>query len=138
MWNRPASVSKLRKIFSRWQCSKCPQREETKLMNFWRHCFIMKIKFCQLIFAPKINCSTSFEFEFSKKSRKNSWKFVYFLAKQWRTPFNLTIFFNHIFLKFLWIFISYLSKTYCDTLYIFGVKIQMRHFKRFFQKIVFF
>ena len=63
--------------------------------------FGMKI---QIISAPTFRstgCSNKFWIEISKchkrhkshKSRKNSWKFVYILAKQCSTPSNLTIFF---------------------------------------------
>ena len=47
-----------------------------------------------------LGVQTSFGQEFSKKIskfknvEKNSWKFVYILAKECRSPFNLTIFFD--------------------------------------------
>jgi len=54
-----------------------------------------------IIYVPGVQ--TSFGQGFSKKSqkcperRKNLWKFVYILAKQYRSPFNLT---NFIYKKF--------------------------------------
>ena len=62
------------------------------LMTLW------KMKIIKIVFDHSRNCvPTSFRWGFSKKIskwqwRKNSWKFVYILAKQYRSPFNLTNF----------------------------------------------
>ena len=65
---------------------------------------------------------------------KNSWKFVYFLAKQCKTPFNLTIFFNQIFKNFLLVIHPKHIATYCIFL---AWKFKWDILNDFFQKIVF-
>ena len=81
-----------------------------KWLQIWNWCFVIEIwSKSQMNYEiwkiSKANClvpdaPTSFRQEFSKnslnvtKSEKNSWKFVYVLAKQCRSHFNLTNIFD--------------------------------------------